>query len=30
MHPDKPWHAENALGLFHIKDMWVQVMERGV
>ncbi|EGR45583.1 uncharacterized protein TRIREDRAFT_67964 [Trichoderma reesei QM6a] len=28
MQPDKPWHAENALGLFHIKDMWVQVMER--
>ncbi|PTB68611.1 cytochrome P450 [Trichoderma citrinoviride] len=29
MHPDKPWEAENALGLFHIKDMWVQVLERG-
>jgi len=27
--PTRPWKARNALGLFLISDMWVQVMERG-
>ncbi|KAF5500215.1 Cytochrome P450 monooxygenase lolP1 [Colletotrichum siamense] len=28
MDPARPWKAYNAMGLFFISDMWVQVMER--
>jgi len=29
VNPTRPWKERNALGLFLISDMWVQVMERG-
>lgn len=30
VNPTKPWTSQNCLGLLHISDMWVQVMERTI